>query len=300
MMLVASRVLLAVMAVMLVACDQGPETLAPNSLETKQKNATAGLIADSDPVLVRVGESEVRQSQMTVLLQRLPNAETDLVTDDTRQKVLESLVQIRTLAMAAEQQLAEQEQRLLDAKVQAFRDELLAQKYLQMNMAPEPVTSAMVMNYYNEHLDEFTEKGKVRFQTLTTTKDLDDSVRKKVLQAFAAAKNDDDWKAYASKVTAQGLAVKYKAAQMVPKQLPDSIKLQVEQLAVGAVSDLIYGEQIEIVKLIAREPDRIQPIASVSAKIRKKLAPMQLKKALKLAAEQVMEKTEIEYISQSE
>ncbi|MCF6209889.1 MAG: peptidyl-prolyl cis-trans isomerase [Gammaproteobacteria bacterium] len=287
------RILLLVFTVILAACDQ-----AADLPDMPRENSA--LTPDRDPVLARVGGSEVRQSQMTVLLQRLPGTAIDTLEDETRQKILESLVRMRALAMAAEQQLDEEERLLIDARVQAFRDELLAQKYVQLNMTPDPVTRAMVMDYYDKNLDEFTVKGKVHFQTLVAKKNPDQQIRQKILQVLAAATNRDDWKDYADTLREQGLAVEYREAEMLPEQLPDTIKLQVGQLGKREVSDVIYGKQIEIIKVIARSEDRIRPIAAVSAEIREKLAPMQLKKALEAVSEQVLKKTQVSYVSQSE
>ena len=293
MMAMIPRTLLLVFTVILAACDQ-----AADLPDMPRENST--LAPDSDPVLARVGGSEVRQSQMTVLLQRLPGTAVDTLEDESRRKMLESLVRMRALALAAERQLDDEEKLLLDARVQSFRDELLAQKYLQLNMTPEPVTRAMVMDYYDKHLDEFTVKGKVRFQTLVARKNSDQQTRQKILQVLAAAKSRDDWKDYADTLLEQGLAVEYREAEMLPEQLPDTIKLQAGQLGEGEVSDVIYGEQIEIIKVIARGEDRIRPMAAVSAEIREKLAPMQLKKALEVASEKVLEAISVKYILQSE
>jgi hypothetical protein len=271
----------------LVGCDRKPEMEQPSS----EKQSAA------DPVLAKVGSSTVRQSQFDVMMDRLTPEARKRESAKLHDTILQGLVRTRALAIVTEQQLSEEEKIKLDAKVQLYKDELLAQAYLQKNMEPQPVTSGMVKKYYEEHQKEFTIPGKVNFEYLATTaKKLKDTELDKVIKALSTAKNEKNWKAYSDKLQKQNLPVEYKSAIMVPASVIKVLRTQVEQLKEGEVSDLIQGDYIYVVKVNKRDPDVVKPINQVSVEIRKKLAPQQLKQALSQHIDQALQKVKVEYI----
>lgn len=252
----------------------------------------------SDPVIAIVGDSQIRSSQLSVLMERLSNEAAGAVDEQVRKNMIESLVRLRAIAIEAEAQLTDDERLLLDAKVQAYRDELLTQAYLKKNITPNPVTHEMVAIYYNENIDKFTEKGYVRYQAITVAKSaLPDNTRDKVLKKLAEAKNSDDWKLFTSKLNDEGIPVELKASNVQPEQIKDSLRAQVVKLTPGEVSDLIFGDEIAVVRVIERQQDHIKPLQMVSAEIRKMLVPIQVKQSVRETAQQILSKTKVEYVN---
>jgi len=252
--------------------------------------------ANVDPVLATVGESAIRQSQFDVMLDRLTPAARDQADATLEAKLLQGMVRTRALAVVAEQQLSDDERRQLEAKVNTYRDELLAQSYIQKNIAPQPVTAEMVKQYYLDHQAEYTTAGKVSFEVIATTSNtLDDAVLEQVLDAFSQAKAIDDWKPYAAGLEQKTLPLAYRSATMVPASISNELRTHIARLQPGEVSDVVYGDTVYVVKVTQREADAVKPMHEVSVDIRKKLAPQKLKQALVTHIDQAMQDLSVEY-----
>ncbi len=252
---------------------------------------------NADPVLVKVGESVIRQSQFDAMMERLSLATNGVKNELLEEKVLQGLVRTRTLALNASQQMSNDEKLSLEAKVQAYKDELLAQIYIQKNITPEPVSTAMVNEYYQKHLDDYSTPGKIRFETISTTStNLDDDSLGSVLDVLSKAKNNDDWKNYTATLRQKNLPVEYKSALMLPSSISKVLRARVDGLETGKVSDIITDENIYVIKLINREPDSVKPVYAVSNDIRKKLAPLKLKEQLTLHIDRAQQSLEIEFV----
>ena len=259
--------------------------------------AGCDLTSGNDPVLAKVGKSTINQSHLDAMMGRLNSEVREQKNDKLNNTILQGLVRTRVLAIAAEKQLSPDEIKSLDAKVQAYRDEFLAQVYIKKNIKPEPVSPAMVEQYYQSNLDEYTKPGNVNFEYIaTTSKKLDDKSLNKVLDVFSKAKNVKDWKLYVSKLKNQKIPVEYKSAFIPPQSIIKELREHIEKLNEDQISDLIYGDNIYLVRVIKREPDIAKPVNQVSIEIRKKLAPQKLKQVLSQHIDQALEKINVEYI----
>lgn len=269
-----------IVLITLTACDQN-----------------SGIDASNDPVLVKVGDSSIRQSQLEAMLDRLSPEIREQKNAQLETTILQGIVRTRALASVAESQLSEDEKNHLDAKVQAYRDELLAKSYIQKNIVPQPVTAEMVNKYYLEHQEDYTTSGKVNFEYMVTTSvSLDDDATSKVLEAFSKAKNVDDWALYVNGLKQSDMPVDYKSAKMISASINKTLRAHIDKLQVGEVSDLIYGDYIYLAKVLKREPDVVKPIHEVSSEIRKKLAPQKLKQVLSQHVDKALQGITVEYM----
>lgn len=284
---VLSRLSVALIVVLMSACETKESTDA--------KAAPAGSTV-TDPVLARVGDTEIRRSQLDVLIARLDVPQIGEASADLQQKMLQSLVRARALALAAERSMNGEERLEIEARVQAFRDELLAQYYLQNNVVTQPVDAAQVKDYYLDHLGKYTVPGQVNYEYFEAApdKDLDDVARHKVIAAFAQAKGHKDWRAYAEELKRRGLPVVFKAAQLQPHLIANPLRAEVQSLQEGQTSSIIYGDRVMVARVVSREAPQVRPLHQVSAEIRKKLAPMQLKQALSESAHSVLQHIKVE------
>jgi hypothetical protein len=278
-------------AALIAACGE------KNTSET-ESYGDSSVSASADPLLAKVGETEIRQSQLDVLIGRLDAPMAAVLNVELEEKMLQSLVRARALAIVAERNMNAEEKVQIEARVQAFRDELLAQHYLQNQVVPRPVTTDQVKQYYETHLEEYTIPGRVEFEYLSTGAGsrLEEEARKKVIGALATANEQRNWRTYAETLQSRKLPVEFKSAQLQPHLVAEPLRSHVQTLVAGETSDLVYGEQIYIVRVVSRGEDLVRPLHEVSAEIRKKLAPMQLKQALSESAQQVLQEIKVEII----
>lgn len=271
--------LLCIMLVIVSACDD-----------------RAGTGTHPDPVLAKVGDSRIHQSQLNDMLEKIAPEVREQNSSQLESTILKGMVRTRALATMAEKQLDDAEKAALDAKVQAYRDELLVKSYIEENIKPRPVTIDAVKAYYEAHLQYYTSAGKVSFEYLVTTKNtLKDDVLGKVLDAFTTTANVSDWKTYAEKLNGRNLPVAYKSASLIPDAINKSLRPQIDKLQPGEVSDIVYGDYIYITRLIERKPATTRPLHEVSVEIRKKLAPQKLKQELAQHIDRALQDINVEY-----
>ncbi len=278
-----------ILSTALVACKQ--ESDGRENIEVD--NSTI----NSDIVVAKIDDDVLYQTQLDVMMDKFVSGQSEENKIKLKQKILDGMVRTRVLANLADQELDENESKIIDAKVKNFRDELLVKSYIEKNIVVEPVTTEMIKKYYQEHLNEYTEQGKISFEFLVTTStSLDDNLVSKVMTEFSKAKSVEDWRLYADSLKQKKLPVAYRSVSMLPASIDKALRSPVENLTVGEISDLVLGDYIYIVKLINREPDSLIPLKDVSMAIRKKLAPQKFKQMLTQHIDKAMIGKRIEYI----
>ncbi len=284
----------------LSACGEGSTELEvdePQHVDTT--NETASIQNEIiDPVLVKVADTVIRQSQKDHFMSRLTKELRSKGKQELDKIILQSLVRARVLAIAAQKQMSAEEINQLNARVQSYKDELLVENYLKNNVTPEPVTSDMVSNYYQQHQADYLISGKVLFETISSSStSLTDAMNDQLIAALTEAKTKPDWNRFTQALKEQGLPVVYKTAQMQDKQMNKDIRDQVKQLKPGEVGDIVFSDRIFIVKVLEKKADKIRPLHEVSVGIRNKLAPQQLKKTLTTSIDSLMNTIIIEYVN---
>lgn len=252
----------------------------------------------NDPVLAKVGDTTISQSHLDAMMGRLSAKAREQKNEKLNNTILQGLVRTRVLAIVAEQQMNDEERKSLNAKVQAYRDEFLAQTYIKKNIKPQPVTPDMVTKYYNAHISDYTKRGKITFDMLSTTAEtVDDAILGEVVAALTGAKNISDWKQYAQTLNKKNYPIEYKSAQMHSYSMKEEMRSQAIKLNTGESGDIVYGEHMYIFKIVDKQPDVVQPLHEVSVAIRKILAPQQLKKELSKSIDQALQNVNVEYVN---
>lgn len=271
--------------------------IALSACDRDADGSRASSTTSVDPVLAKVGDTSIHQSQLDVMMDRLSPEIREQKNEQLEKTILQGLVRTRALAGVAETQLSEVEEKQLDAKVLSFRDELLAQSYVRKNITPQPVTTEMVGQYYREHQEEYATAGVVNFEYMVTVSEkLDDGSMSQVLDAFSKAKNIDDWQRYVTGLKEKNIAVEYQSASLTPLSISKVLRTHIDKLKAGEVSDLIYGDYIYVARVITREPDMVKPMHEVSINIRKKLAPQKLKQVLSQHVDKALQDINVEYM----
>lgn len=269
------------------------------SCEKSQDAAEKGPSAPSvSPVRAWVNQTSVTQGQLDYALERITGGAIVPLDNAVHKKVLDSVISSRAMAILAEQEMTATDKEHLELQVQAYREELLTKAYINQHATPEPVTSDMVEQYYFDHLDEFGGKEVKSFEYITSVGALDDDVRKALLQRLENLMRDpktDLQKAVAS-LRQDGYVVKYKAAEMSTELVQEPIKGLLQQTKSSEFSPILdQADQIVLVRVKSSKTMDAKALSEVAADIRKKLAPLQLKKSIKDLVDRAKQQVEIKY-----
>src|SRR5690606_15528379 len=149
-------------------------------------------------ILARVNGSAVTEGDIERMLRETVGDEFALhMNEQLYENALRSVVISRAMAQRIEPALTADERRDLDARVAAYREQLLVQEYMRRHARPVPVTEQMIREYYEAHPDRFG-GGKVHSYELLYSSPLTDVDAKAVLDALRTARDSKDWKAAAA------------------------------------------------------------------------------------------------------
>jgi len=125
-------------------------------------------------VIATVGDEAITDTQFDAYL-KFKNVPAD--NSARRDKELENYLQREALAAAIAQQ-EQMDEAMIEAEVREFRKQALLSRYFDTYLA-EQVTEQAIKNYYNSHIDEFTEeKAHLAHILLRTNPKMSDNEKK--------------------------------------------------------------------------------------------------------------------------
>jgi hypothetical protein len=215
---------------------------------------------------------------------------------DGREKVLKSLVQSRAIAQAQEKELTDKDRAVLAKKVAAYREEQLVKQYLAKHTPPEPVSGAMIEEYYSENPEKFGAETTRFYEMVASTRSLAAAERDPLLEAMGKPGEQHDWSAWASGLAGKGHPIQYRKGQVDEKLLHPRLVKMMRTLKKGQASRVSFIEgKAYAVRISAENRTPPKPLEEVRAQIAKSLRPVQLKNAVKKASEQVLEEAKVSY-----
>jgi hypothetical protein len=261
---------------------------------------SAAKLAGDDKVLATVNGSAVSAYDLEQAVRTsLGPAAAGMLDAKGRRSVLESLVAARAIAQVQEKALTPMDRAALDKQTAAYREQLLVKMYLARNTAGEPVSQQMVEDYYRKHPEQFGAKTVKQYEAIASRSALSDADRDKLLAALKGADKQKNWSAWSEKLKQKGLAVAYTSGNADPAILTADLRGQLDTLKAGDPANLSFaGSRVRLVRVTAQKKIAPRPLNEVSAQIRKMLLPVQLKKAVKQAADQVLATAKVEYVNQ--
>lgn len=293
-------------AVSLFACDANNDT---GTAMIAGKNTLEAPV-DSGVVLAQVDGTQITDKQVKYAIKKtvgrnlvgpgLVGQSADRrFNKELEKKILDSLVSSRAMAIAYEKTMDAKEKQEITIMTDAYREELLVKRYLRATIEPEAVSTDLVKSYYNEHLTDFGAITVKEYELLRTETVVDDSQRKRVIAEYEKARNNKDWKAVAEKMTKTALKIEYSKSAGNPNLLIRDLQRLVEKTKVGETSGVgFYKGKIAIVRVIGEKQLAAKPLNEVSKMIREKLAPLQVKKAVKEASTIALGKVTVNYTQQ--
>lgn len=249
-------------------------------------------------ILAWVGDEPVTRAELDLALERV-DAGGALVTRadraDLERRLLLSLVDARALALLAQGEMPADALRRVDLRARAYREELLVQRYLSDHATPRPVSWQMVEDYYARHPEAFGAARELSFELVRTRRPLTGPARDQAITALAGLDTVDDWAAWT--LEQEPLEFDHRASVAKPELLEQPLRGLVERTAVGQVSAIGSGDLLMRVRVTAEREIPPRPLDAVSAEIRRRLAPVQLRNAIRTLAEQATETLGVRYLN---
>lgn len=256
------------------------------------EQATSTTPVSEQQVVAYVNKTPVTRQQVENLGSKLFGDQKTI--DENLEKILiESLVGSRAMALLAEKEMTPQQTEQLQLSVDAYKEELLMKQYLQSHVEPQPVTAGMVKDYYDKHPEEFSGGIEKTFEYITNYKPLTNEQRKEVLNLFKTASEKRDWQKWVN--AEKKLPLTYKKATANVSILEEPLKSLVKNTRPGEISPVHIVENITLVRVVNEKQHSPKPLAEVSQEIRKKLAPIKLRDAIKQAKEKALEQVDVAY-----
>ncbi|WP_053982159.1 peptidyl-prolyl cis-trans isomerase [Marinagarivorans algicola] len=282
-----------ILCAVLAAC-QSPVT--PTSKDSAQPAPTNAIVDVSvgAPVLARVNKQTITDAHLDFALSRLTAGSVVPINDVLKSKVLESLISSRAMAILQAQTLTPAAQKQLALKVAAYREELLVKDYINAHSTPVPVTNAQVKAYYQNNLKDFGGDNIKSFEYIESAQVQDDNTVATLKEALNTLAYASDWAKAAAALRAQGLPVTFKQAKMREQLMKAPFKSVVEATPAGQKTAVHVGDTLWVLKVTRHQTMAAKPLAQVSHQIRKALAPLQIKAAIKAVSDQARQKVIIE------
>lgn len=271
--------LLLLASIGLAACDQNPTS--------NETSAPANVIA-------KVNDEVITQEDVDFSLERMfSQANTMTVNTDVRQKVVDSLISSSAMKQLIVNEMTDTEIKQIAARVKAYEEELFVKEYLQRYVEPEPVTTAMVQQYYEEHPEEFGAEVLRDFELLKAPANIDDEQRQQLLTQIDSIRAAPDWQA-AVKAWQQDFGLQYRQGRNGEGLLNRTLEKTINSLGEGETSDVVtIDNEIHLVRITNITQTPPKALAEVSGDIRKRLAPLLLREAVRKASEDARSKVEI-------
>lgn len=243
----------------------------------------SSLAVDTGKPVAYVNDTPITTGQVDYMATKFGlNPERLAKQPDAKVKIRQTLVNSRAMALLADSGMDKQARKELELAVAAYREELLVHRYLKAHVVPEPVGAELVEQYYRDHPDEFGGGTEKNFELLRAPDGLEEGERNTLIRKISEASKVKNWKALASQL---GENVTYRKASARVEVLEEPLKSLVRTTVPGNVSALNASKGIMIVRVTSEKTLPPRALTEVSSDIRKRLAPMKLKEAVKKAAE---------------
>lgn len=264
--------------------------LAGCNQETVEQQANVPLSV----VLATVNGAPITQADVDFTIQRtFSTIDKSLVDAVFERKVLDSLIAAKAMKQVVEKDLSSDKLASISHTVKAYEEELYIKEYLVQNASPKPVSTKMIQSYYERFPEQFGGGFSTTIELVKTPSRPTELQRNFIIDNIVKLKESTDWATFAKQNDALGL--QFFRAKMQAGLFDPVIAQTVASLRAGDVSDMVFVKNVpHLIKVVEKEKISAKPLASVSDQIRKKIAAIELKKAIKLASESVIENANVQ------
>jgi len=284
--------------VSLISCTEEKPAVSEKQIETTPPSDPPKVILEGDDIiLARVNGSSITQYELELSIRiTLGNQAASRLDENGRRKILESLVASRAIAQVQEAEMSPQELAAIKKKVQAYQEQLFVKQYLAKHVSPQPVSSEMVREYYEAHPERFGSRNFRKYEMITSGPKLRTVERDEIINILGNALENTDWQNWVNDLKQRGYPVSFRKGLVMEKVLHPRLEQVMKSLKSGETSNLIFIKGVPyVVRIVEDQQVPPRPLNKVSNQIRQALIPVQLKKAVKQASEQVLAKSEVIY-----
>jgi len=203
------------------------------------------------------------------------------------------MIKSRAIAHAFEKIMTPEDIAVVDKKVKKYREQLLVKMYLVRKTNPEPVTLKMVKDYYDAHPEKFGGKTIRIYEMIGSQNKLTSSERDSFISVLKDADKHHHWKEWVQNLQEKKYSVFYRSGESLDI-LHHKLQNIIKAMKKDNPSQMVFvQDKLFLVRIVSEKKISPRPLEEVSVEIRKSLLPIQLKKAVKEASRQAMDKTSI-------
>lgn len=284
--MVKRRIVLGFSLLVLLSCEKNTHEEADS-----ERMESAG-------VLARVAGQAITQEQLDITMERTFGGSLAYFTnEDVENKVLQSLVGSKAIAIASAKELDPDVKRRIEVQTALYREELLVKEYLAKYAKPSPITANQIENYYQEHLQDFGGDEVLTFEYISSYEQIDPKTRDE-LKASLGSAAVDNWEDWVSK-NKHRAPIKYKKATLKTKLLDQPLR-RILRRAEESVPEYHFDNgRWTVARVLAKQQAAAKPLSEVSAEIRKRLAPINMKAAIKKVTDKAIKQVPVEYLERN-
>lgn len=245
-------------------------------------------------VLAKVNDEAITDADVDFTIERsFDRAYITSADAELQQKILDSLIASRAIKQLVLKELSPEEIAKIKNLSKAYEEELYVKEYLQRHVTPAPVTAEMVQDYYTKHPEEFGAETIRDFELLKAPATLDEKQRDALLKKVGAIRGATNWPGSASLWQTE-LKLQFQQGRNKAGLLNKTLEQKIGTLKQGETSDAFYIDgELHLVRVTNVVQSAPKSLAEVSGDIRKRLAPLMLRDAVKKASEEARTKVKI-------
>lgn len=257
--------------------------------------------AKEQAVLARVNDTPISEYDVEQAAKRTLGAlSVQSVQRAAHDKLLESAIQSRAIAMAAERELNEDQRFALDKEVAIYREQLLVRHYIDKHAPAAAVTPQIVADYYQKHPDRFGGGTESQYEVVGSSRGVSPQERQGFLTKLRDAASTSDWKQWAAELANGGLPATFSTGAMSDRLLHPKLRELLSGLEAHKPSAIVFVDgRPYVARVVGKSAKAPRPLEDVRADIVRALTSVQLSAAVEKAAAEVMKTAKVDRLKQA-
>ena len=251
-------------------------------------------VAEDSAVIATINGDPIFENDLNRAKDRwVGNLPPHIVDAQVNEKILDSLLRSKAMAVTMQDQLTTAESQEIDDMVAAYREDLLVRKYVEKHGNLQEITAQQIKDYYQKNTHLFGGGVQTEIETITVVETADEQQKQKLLTELNKLKENRDWKARANQLKQQGYRLSYKHTKVNPALLMSPLKELALNTKQSDGAKLTTNKPITLLRVLDEQKIPPKPLAQVSDQIRKDLQRRQLRERIETLSNDVMAKVTV-------